>query len=187
METRGTPLYRRTVAVEVVGQVLRTLAEGVSLQGTARLCGVGSCLVQLRLIARRDKRWHNTATSVLGREGWTPLGSIFGARPDRAHLGRVISEIWSHGVELKRFEQRWARFVARQQRQQARRVSQGLPGLGHRPDCADCQAKASATRSQLVRRCGLSRNEDADERSSRPGNSARMSRVSTMAGRAWAI
>lgn len=40
METRGTPLYRRTGAVEVVGQVLRTLAEGVSLQGTARLCGV---------------------------------------------------------------------------------------------------------------------------------------------------
>lgn len=40
METRGAPLYRRTGAVEVVGQVLRTLAEGVSLQGTARLCGV---------------------------------------------------------------------------------------------------------------------------------------------------
>jgi IS1 family transposase len=40
VETRGTPLYRRTVAVEVVGRVLRTLAEGVSLQGTARLCGV---------------------------------------------------------------------------------------------------------------------------------------------------
>lgn len=56
----------------------------------------------------------------------------------------LINVIWSHGVELKRFEQRWARWVARQQRQQARQVSQGLPGLGHRPDCADCQAQPPA-------------------------------------------
>lgn len=56
----------------------------------------------------------------------------------------LMSEIWGYGAELKRFEQRWARFVTRRRRQQARLASQGLPGLGHRPDCADCQGKITA-------------------------------------------
>lgn len=39
METRGPSLYRRrTVAIEVVGRALTALAEGLSLQSTARLC-----------------------------------------------------------------------------------------------------------------------------------------------------
>lgn len=37
VETRGTPLYRRSGAVEGVGSALTALAEGLSLAGTARL------------------------------------------------------------------------------------------------------------------------------------------------------
>jgi len=57
----------------------------------------------------------------------------------------LLSEIWGYRAELQRLEQGWARFLARQRRQQARLVSQGLPGLGHRPACAECQDKAIAT------------------------------------------
>ena len=41
METRGTPLCQlRTGAIEVVGRALTALAEGLSLQSTARWCRV---------------------------------------------------------------------------------------------------------------------------------------------------
>jgi IS1 family transposase len=56
----------------------------------------------------------------------------------------LMSEIWGYGAELNRFEQRWARFVARRRREQASLASEGLPGLGYRPDCADCQGKTTA-------------------------------------------
>jgi transposase-like protein len=54
------------------------------------------------------------------------------------------SEIWEQGVELKRFEPHWARFLARRRRQQASLASQALPGLGHQPDCAECRQKTIA-------------------------------------------
>jgi hypothetical protein len=55
----------------------------------------------------------------------------------------LISEIRSYGAALNRFEQRWGRFMAQKQWQQAKLASQALPGLGHRLGCAECRGGAS--------------------------------------------
>lgn len=51
----------------------------------------------------------------------------------------LISEVWTYRGELVRFEERWARFIARQRQQQRRAEQAGLPGLGHKPGCRECQ------------------------------------------------
>lgn len=55
----------------------------------------------------------------------------------------LMGKMWVQMTELKAFTRRWARFLVRQRRQQAQRVSRELPGLAHRPGCADCQVESA--------------------------------------------
>ena len=53
----------------------------------------------------------------------------------------LLGKTWTAWQYLQAWEQRYGRFLARQQRAQARSRS-ALPGLAQAPECAECQAEA---------------------------------------------